>query len=82
MANLIHPGDNPDLTEERKKGTFSVHSLASLLYGGEEKLARREAIAKFVESTPELQDPRPVEFMSRQERVENAARKVCRRLRI
>ena len=76
MANLIERGDNPDLTEERRKATFSVHQMASLLYGGEDKLQRREEIAKFVENAPDLQDPKPVEFMTRSERVENAARKV------
>uniref|UniRef100_A0A914WXU4 Acyl-coenzyme A oxidase N-terminal domain-containing protein n=1 Tax=Plectus sambesii TaxID=2011161 RepID=A0A914WXU4_9BILA len=76
MANLIEAGDNPDLTEERRKATFCVRGLASFLYGGDEKIARRDAITKFVEETPELQDPRPVEFMTRQERIENAARKV------
>lgn len=37
---------------------------------------RRAEILAFVKSKPELHDPIPVEFMTREERVDNAARKV------
>lgn len=76
MANCIEPGDNPDLTEERRKATFSIRSLGAFIYGGEKQLTQRLDINAYVEATPDLQDPRPVEFMSRLERHDNATRKV------
>jgi hypothetical protein len=74
--SLIRAGDNPDITAERQLASFSVHALASFIHGGEEKLKRRDEIAAFVESTPGLLDHEPVEFMTREQQVENAARKV------
>ncbi|KIH46001.1 hypothetical protein ANCDUO_23949 [Ancylostoma duodenale] len=77
MGNpLIQPGDNPDITKERNAGTFDVRKMASFLYGGDDKLRRRAEILAFVKSKPELHDPIPVEFMTREERIDNAARKV------
>ncbi|VDM36834.1 unnamed protein product [Toxocara canis] len=74
--NLVEEGDNPDITMERRKATFSVDKMAMFIHGGEYKLRRRREILKFVESQPEFQDPIPPEFMSRQQRLENNARKV------
>ncbi|KHJ93341.1 hypothetical protein OESDEN_06748 [Oesophagostomum dentatum] len=77
MGNpLIQQGDNPDITKERLAGSFDVRKMASFLYGGDEYLQRRTEILAFVKSTPELHDPVPVEFMTREERVDNAARKI------
>uniref|UniRef100_A0A915PWU0 Acyl-coenzyme A oxidase n=1 Tax=Setaria digitata TaxID=48799 RepID=A0A915PWU0_9BILA len=74
--NLIEAGDNEDITNERLGASFSVEKLAIFIHGGEEKLRRRREILKFVESQEDFQDPKPPEFMSREERVENNARKI------
>jgi acyl-CoA oxidase len=68
-------GDNPDITEERKKATFNTDNFAATLWGNHEKLQRRREIAKYVEDHPELHDPYPTEFMDRQESLENVTRK-------
>ncbi|KAK0413425.1 hypothetical protein QR680_006796 [Steinernema hermaphroditum] len=73
---LIREGDNPDLTSERLKGTFSTELLSEAIYGGKKKVQRRREIAKYVDDHKELQDEKPVDFMSREEKIENAARKV------
>lgn len=74
-SRYIQDGDNVDLSEERRKAKFCVDSLSELLHGAEH-LKRRRAIAKFVEETPELHDVLPTTFMSREQKVENASRKV------
>ena len=74
-SNLIEPGDNPDITAERRKATFSVEKMATFIHGGEEILEKRREILKFVEDTPEFKDPIAPEFMDREKRHENAARK-------
>uniref|UniRef100_A0A1I7ZAB2 Acyl-coenzyme A oxidase n=1 Tax=Steinernema glaseri TaxID=37863 RepID=A0A1I7ZAB2_9BILA len=73
---LIHEGDNPDLTSERLKASFSTESLSETIYGGKQKLLRRREIVMYVDEHKELHDEKPVEFMTREERIENAARKV------
>lgn len=72
---LIRAGDNPDISKERNGGTFNVRQMSAFLYGGENILQRRNEIRTFVESRPEFNDPIPVEFMNREERHSNAARK-------
>uniref|UniRef100_F1KYT0 Peroxisomal acyl-coenzyme A oxidase 1 n=1 Tax=Ascaris suum TaxID=6253 RepID=F1KYT0_ASCSU len=74
-SRYIQDGDNVDLSEERRKAKFCVDSLSELLHGAEH-LKRRRAIAKFVEETPELHDVLPTTFMSREQKVENASRKI------
>ncbi|CAJ0595672.1 unnamed protein product [Cylicocyclus nassatus] len=77
MGNpLVQAGDNPDIIKERQAGTFDVRKMSSFLYGGEEYLQRRAEILSFVKSKPEFRDPIPVEFMTREERVDNAAKKI------
>lgn len=34
LNHLIRDGDNPDITEERQKATFSTEELAKEIYGG------------------------------------------------
>ncbi|KAI6223609.1 Acyl-CoA oxidase dehydrogenase and Acyl-CoA oxidase domain containing protein [Aphelenchoides fujianensis] len=68
----IKPGDNPDITKERKAARFN---LSAFVHGGEEVLKRRAEILEFVESKPEFRDPIPIEFMSREQRYEEQARK-------
>lgn len=74
-SNLIQNGDNPDITAERRKATFHVDKMAAFIHGGDEILSKRREILKFVESVPDFQDPIPPEFMDREKRHENAARK-------
>ncbi|CAJ0935437.1 unnamed protein product, partial [Mesorhabditis belari] len=76
MVNtLIQPGDNPDITLERKKATFDIHQMGAFIHGGEHNLQRRKEILEFVESRPEFKDPIPPEFMTREDRVMNNGRK-------
>ena len=72
---LIRAGDNPDITKERQSGTFNVEKMSVFLHGGEDIMQRRREIRAFVESKPEFNDPIPMEFMSREERHDNQARK-------
>jgi len=72
----IREGDNPEITEERLKGTFNTDYLSAKLWNGYNKLRRRREIAQYVEDHPELHDPYPTDFMDRQEKLENASRKV------
>lgn len=75
VYKLIRDGDNPDITKERRAGTFQVDKMSTFIHGGEEIMKRRREIREFVESKPEFNDPIPVEFMSREERNANATRK-------
>uniref|UniRef100_A0A7E4UV06 Acyl-coenzyme A oxidase n=1 Tax=Panagrellus redivivus TaxID=6233 RepID=A0A7E4UV06_PANRE len=71
----IRPNDNPDITAERVKATFDTEALSSIIYGGPEKLNRRREIAKYVDDHPEMKDPYPTDFMTREMKLENVARK-------
>ncbi|KAI6223755.1 Acyl-CoA oxidase dehydrogenase and Acyl-CoA oxidase domain containing protein [Aphelenchoides fujianensis] len=71
----IEPGDNPDITKERKAARFNVREMSAFVHGGEEILKRRAEILEFVESKSEFRDPIPIEFMSREQRYEEQARK-------
>jgi acyl-CoA oxidase len=73
--NLILPGDNPDITKERKAANFDLHELSAFIHGGAQILQRRKEILEFVESRPEFRDPIPIEFMSREQRYEEQSRK-------
>ncbi|CEF61972.1 Peroxisomal acyl-coenzyme A oxidase 2 [Strongyloides ratti] len=74
-GHLIKNGDNPDITKERKSATFCINKMAEFIYEGSDKVKRREEILKYVEEHPELCDKIPVEFMTREERVERNAQK-------
>ncbi|CAD6189218.1 unnamed protein product [Caenorhabditis auriculariae] len=77
MSNRwIQPGDNVDITNERKKCTFDIEKMSAFIHGGEDKLQRRREILEYVKSNKSLGDPQPIEFMTRNERVENASRKI------
>ncbi|TKR88698.1 hypothetical protein L596_012902 [Steinernema carpocapsae] len=76
LNGYIQADDNPDLTLERQKGTFKTEALSEVLYDGPYTLQRRRDIAKYVEEHKDLQDPVPTEFLSREEKIENAARKL------
>ncbi|CAB3399918.1 unnamed protein product [Caenorhabditis bovis] len=79
MSNRwIQPGDNADITMERKKATFDVEKMSEWIYGGKQILDRRREILAFVKSVDDFKDPVPVEFMSREDRVENGTRKIVK----
>uniref|UniRef100_A0AAF5D072 Acyl-coenzyme A oxidase n=1 Tax=Strongyloides stercoralis TaxID=6248 RepID=A0AAF5D072_STRER len=74
-GHLIKTGDNPDITKERRSATFCINKMANFIHEGHENVKRREEILKYVEEHPELCDKIPVEFMTREERVERNAQK-------
>ncbi|CAJ0923082.1 unnamed protein product, partial [Mesorhabditis belari] len=74
LNHLIRDGDNPDITEERQKATFSTEELAIEIYG--EPLAqRRREISAEVLKRPELLDDCPHVFLDRTTKVENSMKK-------
>ncbi|KAH7713092.1 Protein F59F4.1 [Aphelenchoides avenae] len=81
MNRYIRNGDNPDLTEERRKATFDTQILAALIWDGAGNLKRRREVNDFLENHRELNDTRPAAFMSREELLENEARKAVERLK-
>ncbi|CAD6185266.1 unnamed protein product [Caenorhabditis auriculariae] len=79
MGNLnkeIRDGDHPDITEERLKSTFDTHKMAAQIYNSQRAADRRNEITSAVLKIPELQDIKPLPFLSREEKVEEAARKI------
>lgn len=75
MNHYIQTGDNPEITEERKKSTFDTEALGEYFWGVK-NLKRRREIASYVKQHKEFDDPQPTAFMTREELMENAARKV------
>uniref|UniRef100_A0A0K0F327 Acyl-coenzyme A oxidase n=1 Tax=Strongyloides venezuelensis TaxID=75913 RepID=A0A0K0F327_STRVS len=77
-GHLIERGDNPDITKERKTATFCVNKMAEFIHEGVDNVRRRKEILEYVERHPELCDKIPVEFMTREERIDrNAQRAVA-----
>ncbi|KAE9552039.1 hypothetical protein FO519_004730, partial [Halicephalobus sp. NKZ332] len=76
MNRLIQQGDNPLLTEERKKCTFDTDVLATIFHESEQTFRRRREIYDYFLRHKELHDPEPVEFMDRYQKLENAERKL------
>lgn len=76
MNHYIKNGDNPDISEERKKSTFDTDAFGAFIWNGSQNLKRRREISKYYEEHKELHDPVPVAFMTREEKLENAYRKV------
>ena len=74
-ANLIREGDNPDITKERRAATFRVNKLAAFIHGGEDIVRRRKEIYDAVEAEPRLKNTVPIEFLPREERHEEQARR-------
>ncbi|KAI6200235.1 Acyl-CoA oxidase dehydrogenase and Acyl-CoA oxidase domain containing protein [Aphelenchoides besseyi] len=74
-SNFIQPGDNPDIVKERRAAEFDIQELSTFIHGSSEVLKRRREILEFVESRAEFRDPIPIEFMSREQRYEEQARK-------
>ncbi|GMT02811.1 hypothetical protein PENTCL1PPCAC_24985, partial [Pristionchus entomophagus] len=73
--NIIRPGDNPDLTKERKAASFNLWKMQCFVHEGEDVVKRRKEILEFVENTREFDDPIPAEFLNREEIVDRGARK-------
>uniref|UniRef100_A0A914YSQ2 Acyl-coenzyme A oxidase N-terminal domain-containing protein n=1 Tax=Panagrolaimus superbus TaxID=310955 RepID=A0A914YSQ2_9BILA len=76
MNSNIKSGDNPLLTEERKKAQFNTNILAAFYHESEQKVQRRHEIYQYYCQNKDLHDPEPTEFMDRYHRLENAERKV------
>jgi hypothetical protein len=76
MNHQIKNGDNPDLIEERSKATFDTDAFGAFIWGGYNNLKRRREIARYYEDHKELHDTVPIAFMTREEKLENAYRKV------
>uniref|UniRef100_A0A915D7C2 Acyl-coenzyme A oxidase n=1 Tax=Ditylenchus dipsaci TaxID=166011 RepID=A0A915D7C2_9BILA len=70
----IDSNHNPDLTEERRKATFSTQALTELIWDGPQKVQRRREIAAYVEKHAELQCQQPIAFMSREQKMESVAK--------
>ena len=75
MSRYIREGDNPDLTEERRKASFDTEALSEFFYDAK-YLKRRREIAEYVDQIREFDDPQPTAFMTREELIENVFRKV------
>jgi acyl-CoA oxidase len=71
----IRDGDNPDLTEERRKASFDTEALGEFYYDAK-YLKRRREISEYVDQIREFDDPQPTAFMTREELIENVSRKV------
>lgn len=84
----IEAGDNPDLTEERRRCTFDTEEVAAWLWGGEQVTApplstsfqllkRRRGIRNAVYAIPEFAEPKPRAFLTRKELIEFSQQKVA-----
>ncbi|KAF1771589.1 hypothetical protein GCK72_003416 [Caenorhabditis remanei] len=69
-------GDNPDLTEERMKGTFDTDEMAAVIYGSEKFAIRRREITESISRIPQLADSKPFSFMTREEKISESCRKL------
>ncbi|VDL79523.1 unnamed protein product [Nippostrongylus brasiliensis] len=78
LNKLLHDGDHEDLAEERRQATFNTDEMAALIWGGKDILHRRREITKKVEEHQELHDPCSQAFMTREEAILDAARKVTK----
>ncbi|CAL2027461.1 unnamed protein product [Caenorhabditis brenneri] len=72
----IRDGDNQDLTEERRSATFDTDKMAEVIYGSEKFAARRRQITRSISRIPALQDTSPLAFMTREEKITEACRKL------
>ncbi|KAF1771588.1 hypothetical protein GCK72_003415 [Caenorhabditis remanei] len=70
-------GDNPDLTEERMKGTFDTDKMAAVIYGSEKIARRRREMSEAISRIPELADIKPLPFLDRFEKVTEGSRKLA-----
>ena len=71
--------ENPDLAEERKQiGAFDSEKLSQFFWGGSEVVRQRRSILDYIERCggDELRPSKPLSFMSREEKLEDAARRV------
>uniref|UniRef100_A0A7E4ZVT0 Acyl-coenzyme A oxidase n=1 Tax=Panagrellus redivivus TaxID=6233 RepID=A0A7E4ZVT0_PANRE len=72
---LIRPGDNPDITKERRAATVPVNALAAFIHGGADIVKRRKEIYDAVEAEPALRNNLRLEFLPREQRHEEQARR-------
>lgn len=76
LNKVLRDSDNADLAEERKKCSFNTDELSFVLWENKHHALRRREITKKVAQFRELHDPFPQAFMTREEKIDNAARKV------
>ncbi|GMT21541.1 hypothetical protein PFISCL1PPCAC_12838 [Pristionchus fissidentatus] len=75
LNNYIRPGDNPDLTKERKTCSFDAEELTRFLCGSAEKVERKREIIRIVAADANFADRIPLDFLAREERIDVQARK-------
>ncbi|GMR46980.1 hypothetical protein PMAYCL1PPCAC_17175, partial [Pristionchus mayeri] len=68
-------GDNPDLTKERKSATFDTEEMTNFVYGSKAEVDRMREIEAKVAADPDLCNPVPLDFLSREKRIEAQAKK-------
>ncbi|CAJ0953827.1 unnamed protein product, partial [Mesorhabditis belari] len=76
LNSYIRPGDNPDLTEEREKGIFPTNEMTQVIHG-RELSERRKQLTAYIERSPALHDAGEQAFMTREEKYEDASRKMA-----
>ncbi|CAI5456389.1 unnamed protein product [Caenorhabditis angaria] len=76
LNKSIREGDNADLTSERLTATFNTHEMAAHLHQGRHHAQRRREITEAIEKIPELHDSQPYPFMTREEKINEGARKL------
>ncbi|CAI4225985.1 unnamed protein product [Auanema sp. JU1783] len=78
LNRYYNTNDNPDLTEERGKCTFNTDELSYVVWESKKEALRRREISAKVDMFPELHDKCPTSFLTREQKMEEAARKVTR----
>lgn len=68
--------ENSDLRQERSNAKFSTEELAVVIWNGIDRVKRRREITAYVNAHSDLHAPKPILFMNREERLENASRLV------
>ncbi|KAK6730976.1 hypothetical protein RB195_007444 [Necator americanus] len=75
LNRVLSESDHPDIAEERRNATFDTDEMAAIIWESKEAVLRRRQTSKKVEEHTELHDPFSQAFMTREEEMENAARK-------
>lgn len=80
LNKALSPADNLDLAEERKKASFNTDELGYVIWESKQHALKRREISRNVHKyRDQLGDPFPHAFMTRGEKVDNAARRVSDR---
>lgn len=76
MSSVSSEYENSDLRQERLKANFSTDELAAVIWNGAKNVQRRREIIAYINNNPELQSPKSIFHMNREERFENSSRLV------